>query len=304
MPNPALILNPAARSEKASGLAREIERLAAGRAVIRRTAQSGDARAFAREAAEAGFDPVIVAGGDGTVNEAVNGIAGFPVRLGILPIGTMNVFAMELGLPRSLAGCWRVIENGFTRQVDLPRASGHAFVQMAGAGFDALAVEATSRDAKRNLGPLSYVVSAAQLAARKPPSLTVRSREFEGEGACVLVGNGRFYGGPFPVFPRARLDDGLLDVIVFKKTGHLDLIRYIQGVLFGTHLGMPDVDYFQTAALRVESGEEVPVEVDGEVVARVPVEFGFSPRPLTVFAPRPTPGRSRESALPGPSPVR
>jgi YegS/Rv2252/BmrU family lipid kinase len=285
MANATLIFNPAARSEKASGLGLEIERLAGRDAVIRRTAQPGEARQFARQAAEEGCERVIVAGGDGTVNEVVNGIAGFPVHLGILPIGTMNVFAMELGLPKSITDCWRVIQTGVPRLIDLPQASGHSFVQVAGVGFDALALEATSRNAKRNLGPLSYLVSAAQIAARKPPLLTVRSGRKTYDGSIVLIGNGRYYGGPFPVFPKARFDDQLLDVIVFKKMGHLDLIRYLQGVLFGTHLGMRDVDYFQTKELTVQSEEKVPVEVDGEVIGTVPVTFAFAPRPLSVLAP-------------------
>ena len=296
MPKTIVILNPAARSDKASGLSLEIERLAEGRAVLRRTTQPGEARAWARQAAEEGFERVVVAGGDGTVNEVVNGIAGFPVHLGILPIGTMNVFATELGLPRSMADCWRVIQSGVPRLIDLPQASGHAFVQMAGVGFDALALEATSRAAKRNLGPLSYLVSAAQIAARKPPLLTVRCGGETREGSFVLIGNGRYYGGPFPVFPKARMDDGLLDVIVFQKMGHLDLIRYLQGVLFGTHVGMPDVDYFQTARLTVESTDQVPVEVDGEVIGTVPVTFEFAARKLSVLAPVPP-----QSPVPNPA---
>lgn len=287
MPKTIVILNPAARSEKASGLSLEIERMTEGLAVLRRTTQPGEARVWARQAAQEGFERVVVAGGDGTVNEVVNGIAGFPVHLGILPIGTMNVFATELGLPKSIADCWQVIQGGVSRLVDLPQANGHAFVQMAGVGFDALALEATSRNAKRNLGPLSYLVSAAQIAARKPPLLTVRCGETVREGSFVLIGNGRYYGGPFPMFPKAQIDDGLMDVIVFQKMGHLDLIRYIQGVLFGTHVGMHDVDYFQTARLTVESAEQVPVEVDGEVIGTVPVTFEFAPRQLSVLTPVP-----------------
>lgn len=280
-----VILNPVARSEKAAGFFREIEALAEGRAVFRRTSQAGDALRFAREAAEEGFDTVIAAGGDGTVNAVVNGIAGRPVTLGILPLGTMNVFATELGIPRNPKEAWAVIQAGRTRLVDLPRASGHAFVQMAGVGFDAQALQATSWDAKRNLGPLSYVISAAQVAARKPPLMRVETPEGNYEGSFVLIGNGRYYGGPVPVFPNARLDDGKLDVIVFKHLSHLDLIRYLQGVIFGTHVGMPDVVYFQTERLTVSSESEVPVEVDGEVIGNVPVTFECPARQLRVLAP-------------------
>jgi len=292
-----VILNPNARSGKASGQRLDIEKMVGASAVLRRTSKPGEARALARAALDDGFQRVVVAGGDGTVNEVVNGIAGSPVQLGILPIGTMNVFAAELGLPKSISECWQVIQNGALRLIDLPQAAGHAFVQMAGVGFDALALEATSHDAKRNLGPLSYLFSAAQIAARKPPLLTVRCSDKVRKGSFVLIGNGRYYGGPFPVFPKARIDDGLLDVIVFKKMGHLDIIRYIQGVLFGTHVGMDDVDYFQTSSLTVTSDQKVPVEADGEVIGKVPVTFELLPlRKLSVLAPVPPP-------IPVPHPV-
>ncbi len=280
-----VILNPAARSAKAAGLLGEIETLVRGEAVVALSSEPGDARRLAREAALSGAQVVVAAGGDGTVNDVLNGIAGTGATLGILPTGTMNVFATELGLPRNLREAWAAIRNGDSREIDLPRASGHAFVQMAGVGLDAQALQSTSWEAKRNLGPLSYVISAAQVAARKPPTLRVKAEGAEHEGSFVLIGNGRFYGGPFPVFPNARLDDGLLDVILFERVGHLDLIRYLQAALFGKHIDMPDVTYLQTRALSVASESDVPVEVDGEVVGRVPVDFECEPRGLRVIVP-------------------
>jgi len=140
-------------------------------------------------------------------------------------------------------------------------------------GFDAQALKETTRDAKRNLGPLSYVISAAQIIARKTPRLVVQSGGTVREGSFVLIGNGRYYGGPFAVFPNAKIDDGLLDVLVFKNLSHLDLVRYLQGILFGNYDGMSDVDYFQTESLSITSEEEVPVEVDGEVIGSSPMKF-------------------------------
>ena len=285
MPKTIVILNPAARSERAAGLCREIEAVVGDHVALRRTSKSGEARSLARQAVAKGYRHIVVAGGDGTVNEVVNGLAGSSATLGILPVGTMNVFASELGLPKGIKECWEVIRAGKTRVIDVPKAADHAFVQMAGVGFDAQALKETSWDAKRNLGPLSYVITAAQVAARKPPALHVESGGVEREGSFVLIGNGRYYGGPFPVFPNARIDDGLLDVIVLKNVGHLDLIRYLQGVFFGTHVGMNDVEYFQTKSLTVTSEEEVPVEVDGEVIGNVPVTFECGHRKLRVLAP-------------------
>jgi len=280
-----IILNPAARSEKAAGLCRKIEEFAGGNVVLRRTSKPGEARSIARQAIARGFKQIIAAGGDGTIHDVVNGMGGSSATLGILPMGTMNVFAAELGLPKDLKECWEVIQSGNTRVIDLPKAAGSVFVQMAGVGFDAQTLQETTWDAKRNLGPLSYVISAAQVAARKPPRLFVQAGEVSREGSFVLIGNGRYYGGPIPVFPNARIDDGLLDVIVFKKMGHLDIIRYLQGVFFGTHVGMNDVDYFQADTLTITSEEVVPVEMDGEVVGAVPVTFRCAPLHLRVLTP-------------------
>ncbi len=280
-----VILNPAARSAKAAGLFGEIEALSKGAAVVALSSEPGDAGRLAAEAARGGARVVVAAGGDGTVNAVVNGIAGTRAALGILPLGTMNVAAMELGIPKNPREAWAVIQAGNRREIDLPDASGRAFVQMGGVGFDAQALAATSWAAKRNLGPLSYVLSAAQVAALKPPRLRVETENTACEGSFVLIGNGRYYGGPLPVFPNARLDDGLLDVIVFRKVSHIDLLRYLQGVVFGNHIGMPDVTYLQTPALSVSSESDVPVEVDGEVIGRVPVNFRFNPARLRVLVP-------------------
>ena len=129
-------------------------------------------------------------------------------------------------------------------------------------------------------------MSAAQIASRPPPHLVIESKGGPTiEGSFVLVGNGRLYGGPFPFFKRALIDDGLLDVVVFKRIGYLDIIRYLQDVIFSSSISMPDLEYFQTKRLRVSSEEEVPVEVDGELIGNCPVEFRMRQRGLRVFAP-------------------
>lgn len=288
MKKTAIILNPAARGERARRLHDRIAALTNG-AIVRATARCGDAECLARAAVKEGYRNIVAAGGDGTVNEVVNGIAGTGASLGLLPLGTMNVFATELGLPTGdLARCWELIKEGKTRQVDLPRANGKNFVQLAGVGFDAQVVKETSRAFKRSFGPLSYLISAAQISARTPPRLHIESEEATTqEGSFVLVGNGRLYGGPFPFFKQAVIDDGLFDVLVFKRLGYLDMIRYMQDVLLRPQITSPEVEYFQTTSLRVTSEGAVPVEVDGELIGNCPVEFHIRSRGLRVIAPGP-----------------
>src|SRR5436853_2042955 len=281
-----IILNPAAHSERAKRKRSQVESLARD-CVVCTTTCTGDAELMARRGAEEGFQKIVAAGGDGTINEVVNGLAGSNVALGLLPIGTMNVFATELGLPiHDLELCWKIIKSDSTRAVDLPKANRKFFVQLAGVGLDAQVVKETSGQLKRNFGPLSYLISAAQIAARQPPRLFIQSEDASiDEGSFVLVGNGRLYGGPFPFFKHAVIDDGLLDVIVFKRLGYLEIIKYLQDGVFSSDIRVPEIEYFQTSRLRVESDQSVPVEVDGELIGNCPVDFSLHEQSLRVLVP-------------------
>ena len=284
MSSTLVILNPAAHSERAQRKQARVESLARD-CVVCATTYVGEAESMARHAVEEGFQKIVAAGGDGTINEVVNGLAGTRATLGLLPIGTMNVFATELGLPvHDLKACWDIVQGAHTREVDLAKANQKFFVQLAGVGLDAQVVKETSAQLKRNFGPLSYLISAAQIAARQPPRLFIQSEDASiDQGSFVLVGNGRLYGGPFPFFKHAALDDGLLDVVVFKRLGYLEIIKYLQDVIFSSEIRVPEVEYFQTRRLRVESNQTVPVELDGELVGNCPVEFGLQERALRVL---------------------
>jgi YegS/Rv2252/BmrU family lipid kinase len=286
MNDTVVILNPAANSDRARRERTRIEALAENCQVCT-TSGRGEAETLARHAANEGFTKIVAAGGDGTINEVVNGLAGTESMLGLLPMGTVNVFASELGLPsHDLESCWRVIEEGHTRVVDLPNANGKYFVQLAGVGLDAQAVKETSASLKHNFGPLSYLISAAQIAARQPPRLFIESDGREKmEGSFVLIGNGRRYGGPFPFFKQAMLDDGLLDVVAFKQLGYFEILRYLQEVFFSSDIRVPEIEYFQTKRLRISSDDDVPVELDGELVGSCPVEFEIREKTLRVLAP-------------------
>ena len=289
---PLIILNPAARSDKA---ARLIDRLSAltGGAEIRLSAMPGDGEQLARNAIFEGYTIIVAAGGDGTINEVVNGIAGIAgqnktdIRLGILPVGTMNVFAVELGIPlNSLEKAWRIIEEGNVRQLDLPRAGSRHFVQLAGAGLDAEVVRRTTRESKKALGPLSYLVSLAQVAGEKPPPIFIECENgVRRRGSFVLLGNGRFYGGPFKMFRQGSQTDGLLDVLLFKNQSPWDLFRYMQAILMGQHSNLDDVEYFQSESLLLTSGELVPYELDGEMVGYLPLRVTIDRGMLSVLAP-------------------
>jgi diacylglycerol kinase (ATP) len=282
-----VILNPTAGSpEHIRSWQQRVESLA-GDCPVRVTSNSGEGEALARRAVEDGFTRIVAAGGDGTVSQVANGLAGSDATLGVLPMGSVNVFAMELGLPLfNLQRCWEIIEEGNVRLVDLPSANGKYFVQLAGVGLDAQVVKETSLAFKRSFGPLSYLISAAQIAARQPPKLFIESEQTSvKEGSFVLVGNGRLYGGPFPFFKHAVSDDGLFDVVVFTRLGYLEIVKYLQDVIFSSDIKVPEIEYFQTRQLRITSEQEVPLELDGELAGNCPVDFQIREKELRVLAP-------------------
>jgi len=286
-----VILNPTARSERSRGWGAKIRALSP-RVKIFETERAGHAQELAREFAEEGVPKVVVAGGDGTVNEVVNGLAEGGLEngtvLGVLPTGTMNVFAVELGLPPTLflKKCWEVVEEGKVKEVDLWKANDRYFVQLAGVGLDAQVIKETTWDLKKSLGPLSYLMSAASVLGQDAPRVVVTVDGCRSiEGTIVLIGNGQRYGGPFKVFREARNDDGSLDVIVVKGHGLPELMELVKAASLTRFHDSDDVEYLKAKELLVESvgGTGVSVEVDGDLMGETPVSFRKAEQPLRVM---------------------
>jgi len=288
-----IILNPAARSTKAAARMDQVRGLSPS-PEIHLTKGVGDASRIAEELARQGRRLVVAAGGDGTVNEVLQGICKVNAGrsdpadhtvLGVLPMGTMNVFSLELGMKAAdLAGCWAAITSGRRREVDLWCANEHYFVQLAGVGLDAEVIQLTPWEMKKRLGPLSYVISAVKAWFQKAPVLTVHIEDRPPmPGSVVLVGSGVHYGGPFPLFRTARNDDSLLDVLIFQQLGYWEIAQLLRAVLIDGYEKSLDLDYFQVRALRVEcAGRPVPFQLDGELCGVSPVDFRPAGFPLRV----------------------
>jgi diacylglycerol kinase (ATP) len=280
-----IIFNPGARGGKALSLHAELKELA-GNFPIFTSAGADTITQLAASVVKQGYSHIIAAGGDGTVNGIINGTGTADVLLSVLPVGTMNVFAYELGIRCSqLKQCWEMIQQGQPKTVDLVLANQSYFVQLAGVGLDALAVQATDLQMRKTIGPVSYLLSAAKVIGRPAPALKVRFEDgSETSGCFVLIGNGRFYGGPFSLFRYARNDDGLLDLLIFKHQSYVDIFRYLQGVLIGNHTELPDVEYRQVPSAQVLSDQPVPLELDGDIAGSTPVHFAIAPKKLQVVA--------------------
>ena len=283
----AIIFNPSARSEKAAHILNQLQPLTQAQADIFITQTIGDALPLAKKAAEEGYKIIVAAGGDGTLNEVINGVFPLPIPIGILPLGTMNVFAHEMKIPSRLADAWQIILEGHISKVDLPLLNQRRFIQLAGVGFDAKVVELTSWESKRQLGPLSYILSATQaLSTPNPRFIVTADNLLPTEATLALIGNGTHYGGPFKLFPQANNSDGLLDLCLFSKMSYLDALRYLQAIVAGNHTRLPDVHYVRTSHIEIDSPSPVPTEVDGELFGYSPCVLRIDGATLDVITPR------------------
>ena len=270
----------------------------AQQSVFKATTAPGDARRFAAEAVADKFDVIVAAGGDGTVNEVLNGIGDVPdgfarTRLGVLPLGTVNVFARELKIPLRLERAWELLRRGREGNIDLGRVDFTSegaplrryFLQLAGAGLDARAVELVSWRLKKNAGPIAYVVAGLQALAEKQPLITAAADGKKVTGELVLLGNGKFYGGPFEIFPAAELANNRLEVCVFPQINLLSLLRHAPSLLLRWKLAESCVQRLAAPQIELSSATSVAFELDGEWVGQLPATFSVEPKKLRVIIP-------------------
>jgi YegS/Rv2252/BmrU family lipid kinase len=293
-----IIFNPTARGEKSRAFLASLTSL--GReAALKPTTAAGHAVQLARESIEEGSTTVVAAGGDGTVNEVVNGLATAPggltqARLGILPLGTVNVFARELRIPQNFSKAWRIIASGAEKIVDLPYAdlkskSGDQrryFVQMAGAGLDSRAIGLVQWELKKKIGPLAYLWASIQAMRAEHPIVRVQVNGSTVESPLVCVGNGRFLGGSFPVFPHAQLRDGRIDVVAFRAINWFVFSRVFVRLLTDRFASSGDAQFFQSDQVRLDAREDIQLQVEGDNVGPLPVAIGVNPSALRVCSAR------------------
>jgi diacylglycerol kinase (ATP) len=267
----------------------------------RETWGPGDATTFAREAVAEQYDVALAAGGDGTIREVVNGLAKTDVALGVLPIGTGNVWAREMGLP-----LWSPIHRGFLeeaaarlveghcRRVDVGCAGQHYFLLWAGIGLDAKVTEAMEprTRAQKWWGPLAYAVALAAAARGfkgTSTKISIDGETFWEEAIVVLVSNAQLYGGMLRLSPQAQLDDGLLDVCVFKGHDWASTLGHATAILTGQYLNGPEVAYYRGRQVVVETDVPLPVQLDGDTKAFTPIEIEVVPKALSIIVPRDIP---------------
>jgi len=241
---------------------------------------------LAREAAYAGAETVVVVGGDGTVNEAANGLAGSRTRLAIVPHGTGNVFAREVGLPETVEGCLDLLESGKTIDVPLARADGRYFVLLASAGFDAEVVERMSHRGKNVLGIGAYVLAGMRHLLRSQPTLWI---EFPGreriEAQAVILCRGKKYG-LVTMAPDGNIEGDRFQVVALLKTGRPAILLFALNALRGKHASSPHVLIRESRSVLVRSSIPSAAQVDGDYLGPLPVRFEMTDVALRIVVPK------------------
>jgi len=289
MKNVCVILNPAAGAAKSVDAL--IERIRAQPGIhLKTTARRGSARRFARAAVGNGCDLIVAAGGDGTLNEVINGIGerGSEVRVGLIPLGTGNDFARTIGLPTDASDCFDLILKEHTRPIDLVRVTSRGevrhFINVSAGGFSGVMNEKLTPEVKKTWGPLAYIRSAC---AALPELRAYVTRVGLDDEECismrlynVIVGNGRYVAGGIPIAPEAQPDDGLLDLVLIPERPAAALALLAPQVLMGTHLTSDSIIYRRARRVKINSRPGMWFNIDGELVGNSPATFEVLPHAI------------------------
>jgi diacylglycerol kinase (ATP) len=288
MPKTFVILNPAAGTVKdVDALVERIRRLPDAEVCV--TAKAGAALQATRTALGKGCEMIVAAGGDGTLNEVINGLRdeASAVAVGLIPLGTGNDFARTLGLPTDVDKAIALLQAGHTRAIDLVRVTSDEvryFVNVSAGGFSGLVDEKLTLEMKKTWGPLAYLRSAAaalpDLRAYRTTLSLDNTESLTLSLYNVVIANGRYVGGGTFIAPEASIDDGLLDIILIQERSAAELALLAAQVALGNHLSSDAIVFRRAAKIAVNSKPGMWFNVDGELVGNEPAEFAVLPRAL------------------------
>jgi len=288
-----LVVNPVAGRGRALRLGRQLETelLSCGIAVVRRvTTRPGEATVLAQEALAEGVDAVVACGGDGTVHEVVQALAGTSGRLAVAPGGRADDLARALQIPTNPARLARVIRTGYTRRIDVGSAGPRRFASIATLGFDS-AVSARAERGVRLLRGRAAYLAAVLLTLRnfRPPEVEIQGacRTFCGRILLAATANTPMYGGGLQIAPGARPDDGLFRVCLIHAVDRLTVLRLLPHVVTGRHTRHPAVQIWDTPFLEVRSRLPCVLYADGEPLGTTPIRLEVLPLALRLIVPPP-----------------
>ena len=286
-----VIYNPMAGRGRARRKVNEVEerlRAHGARVDCEPSTSPRDLVRIAGESSRAGYDRVVVCGGDGTLNLAVREFDLAQGTLALIPTGSGDDFAKVTGVPRDIAGACENVLTGSVREVDVALANGLRYLGVAGLGFDSEVADYANRHVKFLRGSAVYLYAILRVLPRfKPRPVTLRDGNGSRELAIMFaaVGNTRQYGGGIKITPDARIDDGLLDICIVHETTRFQLLKTLPKAYTGSHVKSPFVETGRGREFRVESLFPMAVYADGEPLTHTPVSFGLAPEKLRFVMP-------------------
>lgn len=301
--NACVILNPAAGPRDFHRqLSQAIEYLQSRdwNVELFKTAAKGDAIHLARRAADAGCDVAVAVGGDGTINEVVNGLAGSNTALGIIPAGTANVYAVDVGIPiwsplrpNAVRNAAEIIRTGQRRRIDLGQvkvADGRErfFFMWCGVGLDAAITHEVQTENTRRLGMAAWAIAGVMVAVSfmgTRGNVSVDKENGRKRVLWAVVSNGQLYGRLWRIAPDAKMDDGLLDLTVFEGHGVFSTARHLASLTLGQYARDPTVHFYRGRSFTIETRKPLPIHVDAEPMGTTPAEISVTPHALTVVLP-------------------
>ncbi|MBO8126291.1 MAG: diacylglycerol kinase family lipid kinase [Firmicutes bacterium] len=255
------------------------------------TEYAGHARELAAKAVASGFDTVVAVGGDGTLTEVLNGIAGSGSKLGLIPVGSGNDFARSVSIPTEIESAVQVLADGDSISVDLGQVGETYFINVAGVGFDAQVASTMAMKARWLKGTTAYIYSVLRCLLTFRPvdiRLSLDGKVRELDTLLVVVANGRYFGGGMYVAPTAEVDDGFFDVVVVEHLSVPAFLRAFPSVFQGKHLSHPRIKVYRARQVRVEPVHEqdVPAQAEGNFIGYAPKEFRIVPGAQEVIVPK------------------
>lgn len=262
-------------------------------AELKLTEGQGDARRLARLAVEQRLDVVVAVGGDGTINEVIQELAGSETALGVLPLGTVNVWAREVGIPLDIAGARAVLLNGQMRHVDLGRIAERYFLLMAGIGMDGEITSAVEKKVAKRLGALGYWLVGTWLGLGYPAfraTVEIDGHAFKTSALQIIIGNTQLYGGAIKYTWRAKCDDGLLDICIVRRRSMLGRLIVAMDFILHREQRHQWVRYETGKSISIRTRRAVAMQIDGDPAGYTPgaatSTFTIVPRALKTMLPR------------------
>lgn len=235
------------------------------------------------------IDLVILAGGDGTLNAAVEGLIDTKLPLGILPLGTANDLARTLGIPESIPEACQVIAQGKVEQIDLGWVNGKHFFNVASLGLSVQITQQLDKEVKRRWGVLAYAITALQVVLRTRPfgaEIRLNGNSMRVKTVQIAVGNGRYYGGGMVVADDATINDQRLDLYSLEIRRWWEILTLLPAMRQGKQGKSPSVRILQGREFEISTRRALPINTDGEITTYTPAKFRLIPQALSVFVPQ------------------